>query len=99
MSHKNEPYTANCAIQVFWGISRKLTEKFSFWSKLPISERSSELLRKLFVLNMFDKGHILRKSFIPWKQLFFVKPEKRDVYYQKLFSIHEIATYTWTKLF
>ena len=48
--------------------------------KVTISERITEILRKLIFLNKFEKAQILRKILICFKQNFLIKPVKGDKY-------------------
>ena len=61
-----------------------------FSQKITISERSSELLRKIVLLNNFEKNEIQRKIWILYKQMFFDQTSKnvqiltKTVFYLKM---------------
>ncbi len=76
----------NYAFLVLWSIFEEINWKPLLHQKVNVSEWSQELLRKLFFLNKFENGKILRKIMIWWKQLFLVKPVKWDKYWWKWFS-------------
>ena len=57
----------------------KFTENFFFVKKLPISEKSTEILIKFFFLTMFE-GVNPEENLDLFKQLYLFKPVKRDIY-------------------
>ena len=80
-----------CCFEVFLG---KFTEKFSFYSKKWLSQRSTEILRKFVFLDKFEKEQIQRKIRICCKQPFLSKAVKLEKYKQKLFFSYKWATYS-----
>ena len=74
-------HTAKLCLSVvlkhFGGIHREI---FFLDIKVTISETSTEILRKLVFLNIFEKGQILRKIWDFFKQLFLNKPVIEDKY-------------------
>ena len=63
-----------CCFEAFLG---KFIENFSFYSKLAISETSTEILRKFVFLTMFE-GVNHEGNVDLFKQLFLIKPVKGD---------------------
>ena len=52
---------------------------------VEITEISLELLIKLFFLNKFENGQILRNGFDLMETTFLIKPVNRKKYYRKQF--------------
>ena len=75
MNHLQLNYAFFC-FEVFWGNSLKA----SLFSQKRDYLRSSEIIRKFFFLNKFEKGQILRKIWICCKQHFLFKVVKWDNY-------------------
>ena len=69
--HKMRHIELNFAFLFFWSILGEIQWKLdSFIHKMTISERSSEILRKITFLNKFEKGKSQRKVWIWCKQVF-----------------------------
>ena len=63
--------------KAFWGeIHRK---NFFLEITVTISEKSTEILRKLFFLTMFETDN-LEENLALFKQIFFKQTSKRDIY-------------------
>ena len=61
-SPQSEPHSAKLCFSVVLKHFRGNSQRTSLLSpKSPISEKSTEILRKVVFLNMFEKGQILRK--------------------------------------
>ena len=75
----------NYVFLLFCRVFGKFDENFSFIQKVTISERSTEILRKITFLNKFEKEKIQRKICIWFKQQFVFKAVKWDNYQQKQF--------------
>ena len=73
--HKMSHIQLNYAFRLFWSNFRGNSQRTFLFS--PISEKSTEKLRKCVFLNMFEMGQILRKIWICLNNFFFIKPKNR----------------------
>ena len=82
----------NYAFLLFWTILGEIHWKHLFLDQKNYSERSSEIIRKIFFFNKFEKEQIQSKIRICCKQPFLFKAVKLDKYKQKLFFSSKWAT-------
>ena len=86
-SPQSEPHTVKLVFSVvlkhFWGFHREL---LFLVQKVIISERSSEILRKITFLNKFEKEKCQWKVWIWCKQPFLFKAENGTIINKIIFS-------------
>ncbi len=74
-SPQTEQHTAKLCFSVILAFLGKFRELLFLVQKWAISERSTEILRKLFFLNMFEREYT--EENLDWfKQIFLTKPVK-----------------------
>ena len=91
-SPKTEPHTAKLCLSVVLMLLGEIHRGLFFLdTKVTLSKKITEILRKFVFLTMSEKGQILRKVWICLKTEL-IKPSKGDKYLQKLFFFfHKVS--------